>query len=140
MGLFTFGKKKKPSKSVAPVTKSALPISTTAKIANETNVLEVAVANDPVLPLTTKADTQNISLMEDILGELSVQSNGENKWKPLGKIILSWICKKLYENDRMFSFGALVIEIWSRERLEYHCLVACYFVILQVLVTNQVVH
>ena len=44
------------------------------------------------------------------------------------------------ENDRMFSFVAVVIEIWSREVLEEHCLVACQLVLLQVLVTNQVVH
>jgi hypothetical protein len=113
MGLFTFGKKTKSSKSVAPVTRSAPPISTTAKIADEKNVLKVSVATtDAGLTLTTKADTQNTSLMDDILEELSVQSNGGNKWKPLGIVFFILV---MYENDRMFSFVVVVIALWSRE-------------------------
>jgi hypothetical protein len=56
---------------------------------NEKMVLDLAVANtDTVLSFSTKADTQNISLMDDIFGELSGQSTGENKWKPLGIVLI----------------------------------------------------
>jgi hypothetical protein len=96
MGLFTFGKKINPSKAAA--TKNQQPAKSSKKHdvataperlpANELKVLELAVG-DKNLSLDIKSQATETSLMDDILGELSEQSHGENKWQPQG---ISFFC------------------------------------------------